>query len=77
MRYTACTVEPDDFLREGYTLRFAEMNRECQIAICITMYNEDKYSLARTIHSIMKNVAHLCKRENLMFGAPMAGRKSL
>ncbi|CCF58836.1 hypothetical protein KAFR_0F02390 [Kazachstania africana CBS 2517] len=63
MRYTACTVEPDDFLEEGYSLRFAEMNRECQIVACVTMYNEDKISLARTIHSIMKNVAHLCSRQ--------------
>ncbi|CCD22877.1 chitin synthase CHS2 NDAI_0A07230 [Naumovozyma dairenensis CBS 421] len=62
MRYTACTVEPDEFLEAGYSLRFAEMNRECQIVICITMYNEDKVSLARTLHSIMKNVAHLCNR---------------
>ena len=75
MRYTACTVEPDDFLREGYTLRFAEMNRECQIAICITMYNEDKYSLARTIHSIMKNVAHLCKREKSHVWGPNGWKK--
>lgn len=63
MRYTACTADPDDFLEDGYSLRFAEMNRECQIAVCITMYNEDKFSLARTIHSIMENVAHLCKRQ--------------
>lgn len=63
MRYTACTCEPDEFVSQGYNLRFAEMNRECQIVICITMYNEDKFSLARTLHSIQKNVAHLCKRK--------------
>lgn len=63
MRYTACTAEPDRFVDEGYSLRFAEMNRECQITICITMYNEDKFSLGRTLHSVMRNIAHLCKRE--------------
>lgn len=63
MRYTACTVDPDEFLEAGYSLRFAEMNRECQIVVCITMYNEDKFSIARTIHSIMRNVAHLCNRK--------------
>lgn len=29
MRYIVCIVEFDDFLREGYILRFVEMNREC------------------------------------------------
>ncbi|CCH62221.1 hypothetical protein TBLA_0G02840 [Henningerozyma blattae CBS 6284] len=62
MRYTACTADPDEFLEQGYSLRFAEMNRECQIVICITMYNEDKFGLARTVHSIMKNISHLCTR---------------
>lgn len=62
MRYTACTSDPDTFVEEGYNLRMAEMNRECQITICITMYNEDKYALARTFHSIQKNIAHLCRR---------------
>lgn len=62
MRYTACTSDPDNFVEDGYNLRMAEMDRECQIAICVTMYNEDKYALARTLHSIQQNVAHLCKR---------------
>lgn len=75
MRYTACTVEPDEFQHEGYSLRFAEMNRECQIAICITMYNEDKYALARTLHSIMKNVAHLCHRKRSQVWGPDGWKK--
>lgn len=75
MRYTACTSEPDDFVSGGYSLRFAEMNRECQIAICITMYNEDKYALARTLHSIMKNVAHLCSRKKSNVWGPNGWKK--
>lgn len=63
MRYTACTVEADHFLEEGYSLRFAEMNRECQIVICVTMYNEDKFAFARTVDSIMRNIAQLCGRK--------------
>lgn len=70
MRYTACTSDPDTFVEEGYNLRMAEMNRECQIAICITMYNEDKYALARTMHSIQRNVAHLCKRNKSSVWGP-------
>ncbi|SCU98144.1 LAMI_0F13234g1_1 [Lachancea mirantina] len=63
MRYTACTVDPDNYVSEGYSLRFAEMNRECQVVICVTMYNEDKHALATTLHSIMKNISHLCTRK--------------
>ncbi|KAA8898532.1 hypothetical protein DIURU_004652 [Diutina rugosa] len=62
MTYTACTAEPDDFVAEGYTLRAAKYGRETEIVICITMYNEDDVSFARTMHGVMKNVAHLCSR---------------
>ncbi|CCK72520.1 chitin synthase CHS2 KNAG_0K01590 [Huiozyma naganishii CBS 8797] len=75
MRYTACTVDSDEFLEAGYSLRFAEMNRECQIAVCITMYNEDKISLGRTIHSIMRNVAHLCQRDKSQVWGPDGWKK--
>ncbi|KAF8000554.1 hypothetical protein HF325_005483 [Metschnikowia pulcherrima] len=62
MTYTACTAEPDDFVREGFTLRAAKYGRETEIVVCVTMYNEDEVSFARTMHGIMKNVAHLCSR---------------
>ncbi|SMN20273.1 similar to Saccharomyces cerevisiae YBR038W CHS2 Chitin synthase II [Maudiozyma saulgeensis] len=75
MRYTACTVDPDEFQNEGYSLRFAEMNRECQIVVCVTMYNEDKYALARTLHSIMKNVSHLCRRKRSQVWGPDGWKK--
>lgn len=75
MRYTACTVDPDSFLEEGYSLRFAEVNRECQIVVCITMYNEDKFALARTLDSIMKNVSHLCHRNKSQVWGPDGWKK--
>ncbi|KAI3406464.2 CHS1 [Candida oxycetoniae] len=62
MTYTACTAKPDDFIEEGFTLRAAKYGRETEIVICITMYNEDEVSFARTMHGVMKNVAHLCSR---------------
>lgn len=62
MTYTACTAEPDDFVKEGFTLRAAKFGRETELVICVTMYNEDENSFARTMHGIMKNVAHLCSR---------------
>lgn len=62
MTYTACTAEPDDFVSEGFTLRAAKYERETELIVCVTMYNEDEHSFARTMHGIMKNVAHLCSR---------------
>lgn len=62
MRYTAATCEPDDFMKNGFTLRPANNDRETELLICITMYNEDEVSFTRTMHSVMKNVAHLCSR---------------
>jgi Glycosyltransferases, probably involved in cell wall biogenesis len=62
MTYTACTSDPDDFVAEGFTLRAAKYGRETEIVICITMYNEDEFAFARTMHGVMKNVAHLCSR---------------
>lgn len=62
MTYTACTSEPDDFVNEGFTLRAAKYGRETEVVICITMYNEDEFSFARTMHGVMKNVAHLVSR---------------
>ncbi|KAM3165310.1 Chitin synthase [Lachancea thermotolerans] len=75
MRYTACTSEPDNYVNEGYSLRFAEMNRECQIAICVTMYNEDKFALSSTLHSIMRNITHMCKRKRSHVWGPQGWKK--
>lgn len=62
MRYTAATTDPNDFVAGGFTLRPAIYEREIQLCICITMYNEDEVSFSRTMHAVMKNVAHLCSR---------------
>lgn len=39
MRYTAITCDANEFHQKNYTLRQEIMNRETEIAICITMYN--------------------------------------
>lgn len=62
MTYTACTAEPDEFLQDGFTLRPVKFGRETELVICVTMYNEDEFAFARTMHGIMKNIAHLCSR---------------
>lgn len=63
MRYTAATTDPNDFVTGGFSLRPAIYEREIQLCICVTMYNEDEISFTRSMHAIMKNIAHLCSRE--------------
>ncbi|CAO3589611.1 unnamed protein product [Absidia cylindrospora] len=62
MRYTAVTCQPDDFPANGYTLRPRLMNRQTELFVVMTMYNEDEVLFCRTMHGVMKNVAHLCSR---------------
>ncbi|KAA1088370.1 Chitin synthase, class 3 [Puccinia graminis f. sp. tritici] len=62
MSYTAATCDPDDFESEKYTLRAAKMNRETELFVGVTMYNEDEVLFTRTMHGVMKNIAHLCTR---------------
>ncbi|ORX47248.1 chitin synthase 2 [Hesseltinella vesiculosa] len=62
MRYTGATCDPKDFAAEGYTLRQQLLNRKTELFIVLTMYNEDEILFARTMHGVMKNIAHLCTR---------------
>ncbi|KAI9497204.1 chitin synthase 1 [Zychaea mexicana] len=62
MRYTAVTCDPDEVPYKNYELRQQIYQRETEIFIVITMYNEDEILFARTMHGVMKNVAHLCKQ---------------
>ncbi|KFY97754.1 hypothetical protein V498_01877 [Pseudogymnoascus sp. VKM F-4517 (FW-2822)] len=64
MRYTAVTCDPDDFVSKGYKLRqnIGTTARETELFICITMYNEDEINFTRTMHAVMKNIAHFCSR---------------
>jgi chitin synthase len=64
MRYTAVTCDPDDFVVKGYKLRqnFSPTNRETELFICITMYNENEIDFTRTMHGVMRNIAHFCSR---------------
>lgn len=64
MRYTAVTCDPDDFVDRGYKLRqnIGRTMRETELFICVTMYNEDEIGFTRTMHAVMKNIAHFCSR---------------
>lgn len=75
MTYTACTSDPDNFISDGFSLRAAKFERETEIVICITMYNEDEHAFARTMHGVMKNVAHLCSRHKSKLWGKEAWKK--
>ena len=65
MRYSAATCDPNDFMDEGYTLRqvLYDPPRRTELFIVLTMYNEDEELFCRTMHGVMKNIAHLCTRD--------------
>ncbi|SLM40771.1 glycosyltransferase family 2 protein [Lasallia pustulata] len=64
MRYTAVTCDPDEFVERGYKLRqnIGSTMRETELFICITMYNENEIDFTRTMHGVMRNIAHFCSR---------------
>ena len=68
MRYTAATCDPDEFTEaEGYTLRPKMYNRQTELLIAVTSYNEDKTLYARTLHGVMQNVRDICKTKQTKF----------
>ncbi|CEP15640.1 hypothetical protein [Parasitella parasitica] len=74
MRYTAATCDPKDFVNEGYTLRQQMLGRETELFIVLTMYNEDEVLFTRTMHGVMKNIAHLCSRDRSKTWGPNSGK---
>ncbi|TFK55464.1 glycosyltransferase family 2 protein [Heliocybe sulcata] len=62
MRYTAATCDPDDFSEaNGWSLRTKMYNRQTELLIAVTSYNEDKQLYARTLHGVMLNIRDICK----------------
>ncbi|KAI7851910.1 chitin synthase 1 [Circinella umbellata] len=75
MRYTAATCDPKDFASDGYTLRQQLLERNTELFIVLTMYNEDEVLFARTMHGVMKNIAHLCARDRSRTWGPDGWQK--
>ncbi|KAF7352819.1 Chitin synthase [Mycena venus] len=68
MRYTAATVDPDEFNEEhGFSLRTKMYNRQTELLIAVTSYNEDKTLYARTLHGVMLNIRDICKTKQSKF----------
>jgi len=65
MRYSAATCDPNDFKDSGFTLRQVHYDppRRTELFIVMTMYNESEDLFCRSMHGVIKNVAHLCKRD--------------
>ena len=55
LRYTAATCDPDDFMREKYSLRPFLMGRRTELFIVMTMYNEDEVLFTRTMNAYGTN----------------------
>ncbi|KAI8990609.1 chitin synthase 2 [Trametes punicea] len=51
LRYTAATCDPDDFMRQKYSLRPYLMGRRTELFIVMTMYNEDEVLFTRTMNA--------------------------
>ncbi|TFY82854.1 hypothetical protein EWM64_g1158 [Hericium alpestre] len=75
MRYTAATCDPDDFMRQQYSLRPYLYGRQTELFIVMTMYNEDEVLFVRTMNSVIKNIAHLCGRNKSKTWGPEGWRK--
>ena len=77
MRYTAVTCDPDEFRDERYTLRqeLYSPPRRTELCIVLTMYNEDEFLFARTMHGVMTNIAYLCSLRGHSFWGPEGWKK--
>ncbi|KAI0828898.1 chitin synthase 2 [Trametes gibbosa] len=75
LRYTAATCDPDDFMRQKYSLRPYLMGRRTELFIVMTMYNEDEVLFTRTMNAVLKNVAHLCSRTKSKMWGPDGWKK--
>ncbi|RUP34951.1 chitin synthase-domain-containing protein [Jimgerdemannia flammicorona] len=75
MRYTAATCDPNDFLKNRYTLRPYLYGRHTELFVVMTMYNEDDILFLKTMNSVMKNIAHLCSRTKSKMWGPDGWQK--
>lgn len=56
MRYTAATCDPDDFMASKYSLRPYLYNRQTELFIVMTMYNEDEVLFVKTMNAYVPHL---------------------
>jgi hypothetical protein len=59
-----------NFKDDGFTLQqiHYDPHRRTELFIAMTMYNKDKELFTRSMHGVIKNVAHLCKQDRSKIG---------
>ncbi|ORX87311.1 hypothetical protein BCR32DRAFT_198034 [Anaeromyces robustus] len=63
LRYSAVTCDPNDFEKNKFTLRQCLWNRQTELFIVLTMYNEDEILFARSMSSVMENITYMCNKD--------------
>ncbi|KAM0430065.1 hypothetical protein ACHAPT_006071 [Fusarium lateritium] len=77
LAYTAITTDPQGFSRPHYSLRpklFARP-RHTEILVGITVYNEQKHLLRRTLQSVFENIQYLNTKPGTKFWGEGSWRK--
>ncbi|GAA6007454.1 uncharacterized protein JCM10292_002411 [Rhodotorula paludigena] len=74
-RYTGVTCGPDEFNERHYSLRPSLYDRQTELFVVITMYNENEELFCRTLHGVMKNISQLCKRKKSATWGPDGWKK--
>ncbi|KAF8876664.1 chitin synthase-domain-containing protein [Infundibulicybe gibba] len=64
LTYQAVTCDPDEFVQGGYRLRPNIYNRDTELFIVMTMYNEEASLFLRTMNSVIRNIVHLSSMGN-------------
>lgn len=61
--YSAATCDPNDLKDDDFTLHQVhyDPSRHTKLFIVMTMYHEDEELFMRSMHGVIKNIAHLCK----------------
>ncbi|KXS12982.1 glycosyltransferase family 2 protein [Gonapodya prolifera JEL478] len=77
LRYTAPACDPDDFPKQGFTLRPKEHStpRQIELAICCTMYNEPPELLAKSWTGLVENLTYLTKKSRSPTWGPDSWKK--
>ncbi|KAJ3327994.1 Chitin synthase, class 1, partial [Gonapodya sp. JEL0774] len=77
LRYTAPACDPDEFARQGFTLRPKEHStpRQIELAICCTMYNESPELFAKSWEGLVHNLTYLMGKTRSPIWGPESWKK--
>ncbi|KAJ3368819.1 Chitin synthase, class 1 [Allomyces arbusculus] len=61
LRYTACTSDPNNFVKEGFSIR--QTGKETELFIVVTMYNEGPKLFIKTMQGVHNNIRQMLKQK--------------